>query len=108
MDAHYWGTEDREGERVAGENYQIQASAPSNSFNTFSGYKLKSSKITTLSLGLSVTEAGRGRRERATRDVMPGWSRHWERTSWPMKPVEPVRISFMVGDNCVGRAVGEC
>lgn len=29
-------------------------------------------------------------------DVMAGFWVHWVRTSWPMKPVEPVRMTFMV------------
>ena len=40
---------------------------------------------------------GRGRRERAVIDDMSGCARHWASTSLPMKPVQPVRMIFMVG-----------
>lgn len=32
---------------------------------------------------------------RATREVMDEFERHWVRTSWPMKPVVPVRMIFI-------------
>ena len=41
--------------------------------------------------------SGRGLRVRVTRDVMEGLRRHWWRTSAPMKPVAPERMSFITG-----------
>lgn len=46
--------------------------------------------------GPEVMEFGNGRRERATMEVMEGCARVWVRTSPPMKPEEPVRMSFMM------------
>lgn len=73
--------------------YQIQASAASNSRATDSGYSRKLSRMTVLSFGLL---RGRSRRESATMEVMEGFWRHCSRTSRPMKPVEPVRMTFIV------------
>jgi hypothetical protein len=74
----------------------MQASAPEISFRTDSEYKLKSFMITNLSLGSLATESGSLRRESATTDVIVGFRRHWERTSLPMKPVQPVRMNFIL------------
>lgn len=40
--------------------------------------------------------AGRARRESTMMDVMVGLTRHWRRVSCPMKPVTPVRMTFIV------------
>jgi len=55
---------------------------------------VKSGIRITLSFGFD--GLGSGLRERATMAVMDGLSRHWERTSEPMKPVQPVRMNFIV------------
>lgn len=39
--------------------------------------------------------AGSARRERTIIEVIVGLERHWRRVSWPMKPVTPVRTTFM-------------
>ena len=38
---------------------------------------------------------GRGWRVSVVIEVREGWERAWVRTSWPMKPVVPVRMSFI-------------
>jgi len=58
---------------------------------------VKSFMRMTLSFGLDETDSGL--RDNAIMDVMDGFSRHCERTSEPMKPVQPVRITFIL---CVG------
>lgn len=45
-----------------------------------------------------VAASGRSRRESAIREVMAGVSRHWFRTSLPMKPVLPKRMTFILVD----------
>lgn len=57
------------------EIYHIQASAPFSCSRTESGYELKCSMITTVSLGFAAA-SGRARRESAIREVMEGVSRH--------------------------------
>ena len=60
---------------------------------------MKFSIITTLSLELWVVVSdveGSGLRVNAMMDVMAGFSRHWARTSQPMKPVQPVSTIFMI------------
>ena len=74
----------------------MQASAPSNSFKTGSGYTLKSFMIRTFSFGSLLTESGRLLRDSAMIEVMVGLRRHCVRTSLPMKPVQPVRMNFML------------
>ena len=74
----------------------MNACAPSSSCSTEGGYEVKSSRRTTLIFGFEAAWVlGRGRRERMTMEVMRGEERHWERTSEPMKPVAPVRMSFI-------------
>jgi hypothetical protein len=72
--------------------HQIQASAPFNCSKTDPGYVLKSSIITVVSFGF----VGSSRRERAMMDVIAGLMRHCSRTALPMKPVLPVRMTFMM------------
>lgn len=55
----------------------------------------KSARIMTWSLGW-VMGGDRARRERTTRVVMERWKRAWRRTSVPMKPVAPVRMTFIL------------
>ena len=50
----------------------------------------------TSSLGLLVADSGRARRVRTTREVMDGFANAWKRTSPPMKPVAPVRMTFIL------------
>lgn len=57
---------------------------------------LKPERIRTLSLGSEAVDAGSGRRERTTTEVMVELRRHWESTSLPIMPVEPVSIIFML------------
>jgi hypothetical protein len=40
--------------------------------------------------------SGSGVRERMTRDEVDELLRHWERTLLPIKPDDPVRMTFMV------------
>ena len=54
---------------------------------------MKSSTKTVFNFG-SVT--GSSRLESATRDVIDGFWRHCRRTSLPMKPLEPARMTFMI------------
>jgi len=56
---------------------------------------VKSERMITLTFGSLVTESGRARRVIQIRDVIEGWARAWLRTSLPMKPVEPVSITFI-------------
>ena len=74
----------------------MQASAPLMSCRRESGYERKSFTITTLSFGLLVTEGGSSRRESAMMDVMEVFWRHCSRISRPMKPVQPVRMIFIL------------
>jgi hypothetical protein len=53
--------------------------------------------VSFVALGAEVIESGKGRRERAIREVMVGLERARWRTPVPMKPVEPVKMIFMVG-----------
>ena len=57
---------------------------------------VKSSRMRTLSFGDCGMLAGRARRESAMIEVMAGLERHWRRVTWPMKPVTPVRMTFIV------------
>ena len=61
----------------------------------------KPARIMTLSFGW-VMAGVRARRERTMRVVMAGWRRAWWRTSVPMKPVAPVRMTFIFGTSVVG------
>lgn len=70
----------------------MQAPAPFNCSKTDSGYTLKSSIITVVSLGF----AGSSRRESAMTDVITGLMRHCSKTALPMKPVLPVSMTFMM------------
>ncbi len=63
---------------------------------------MKSSMIISSILGSLVMLSGRGRRVSAMMDVIFGSSRHWARTSLPMKPVTPVRMTFMFGLSGLG------
>lgn len=74
----------------------MQASAPFSSCNTDSGYELKSFMMTIFNFGSLVRASGRLRRESATTEVIAGFRRHCERTSLPTKPVEPVRMNFIL------------
>ena len=76
----------------------MQASAPLMSCNTDSGYERKSATIATLSFGLLPIDGGRSRRESATIDVIDGLWRHCWSTSWPMNPVEPAKMTFILLD----------
>lgn len=76
----------------------MQASAPLMSCNKESGYERKSFTIATLSLGLSTADGGSSRRESAMTDVMDEFLRHCSSTSRPTKPVEPVKITFILLD----------
>ena len=58
---------------------------------------MKSSRMTTLIFEFEVRVLGRARRERTMMEDILGEARHWERTSEPMKPVAPVRMSFILG-----------
>lgn len=77
-------------------SHQMQASAPASSRNTVSGYTLKSFMMMTLTRGLLVTASGRFRRDNTTTEVMDGLFRHCWRTSEPMKPVAPLKITFIL------------
>lgn len=55
----------------------------------------KSARIITWSFGW-VMGGDSARRERTMRVVMEGWRRAWRRTSPPMKPVAPVRMTFIL------------
>lgn len=55
----------------------------------------KSARIMTLSFGWEMG-GERARRERTMTVVMEGWRRAWRRTSLPMKPVVPVRMTFIL------------
>jgi len=80
----------------AGDCYQIQASASAKTSFTDAGYVWKFSMITICSLGWLAVVAPSGRRERAMMEVMAGCERHADRTLPPIRPVQPVRMSFMV------------
>jgi hypothetical protein len=43
-----------------------------------------------------IMASGSGVRERMTRDEVDELLRHWERTLLPIKPDDPVRMTFMV------------
>ena len=73
----------------------MQAWAPAHSSRTEEGQAVKSLRTTVLSLGWV---RGESRREREMMEVMAGWARSWVRISEPMKPVEPVRMTFIVGE----------
>jgi hypothetical protein len=76
----------------------MQASAPDNWERTDGLYVKKSSMRTTFSFGLEAKVGGNGFRESAMMDVIEGCERVWVRTSWPMKPVVPVRMTFIAFD----------
>jgi hypothetical protein len=76
--------------------HQMQASAPASSRNTASGYTLKSFMMMTLTLGLLATASGRFRRDNTTTEVKDGLFSHCQRTSEPMKPVAPLKITFIL------------
>lgn len=74
----------------------MHVSAPAKSFKTGSGYELKSFITTTLSFGSWLTDSGSFRRDSAMTEVMVGFRRHCERTSLLIKPVQPVRMNFIL------------
>jgi hypothetical protein len=76
----------------------MQASAPDNWERTDGLYIEKSSTRTTFSLGFDAKVGGSGFRESAMMDVIEGCVRACVRTSWPMKPVVPVRMTFIALD----------
>ena len=77
----------------------MQASASEISWITDSGYDLKSSMIITFAFECE-DRFSIGRRERRMREVMDVLSRHWIRISPPMKPVAPVRMTFISSIAC--------
>lgn len=87
----------------------MQASAPriADFSSGVENEEAKSGSAMRLTVSLAL-EIGRSRRDSATMEVIEGWARHWERISWPMKPVEPVRMIFIlfVYMACVGGIVG--
>src|ERR1700761_3520814 len=85
-----------EGGRRKGRCYHMQASAPAISSKTGSGYDTKSFMITTFNFRSLLTESGSWRRESGATDVIVGFRRHCERTSLPIKPVQPVRMNFIL------------
>lgn len=59
---------------------------------------MKSSRIITCTFGFEVVSSGRALREMIIREEIEGCESAWWRTSFPMKPVEPVRMSFILRD----------
>ena len=62
---------------------------------------MKSSTRRDLIFGSEAKGSGKGWRVSVIIVVIEGWERAWTSTSWPMKPVVPVRMSFMVFASCV-------
>ena len=82
--------------------YQIHASAPSNCAMTSGGYDMKSSKTTACTLELALVSSvnsGESRLEMTTIEVIDGCDNASLRIPLPIKPVEPVRMTFMIA-NC--------